>query len=558
MSKFKKLLAGMLTGVSALACVAMVGNVNAASYEYGSMTVTTTNNVGDTKTWDFSTNKPSSNQTLTKGDDALGIIVGNSKYESYTDKSKGLQTKSSSIKSDGNGLSIYGGGYVYVPVPSADSAGNLSRTGSTNTDRYVVIYKNDGTYGSINDHTVSPISFTSTNVFTDPEGYKGYYLKLAASNASSGTNDTSSAVTGELKTKIFSITLSNGSYGEAATQYDVTYMDGTTTLNTEKINENSKATYSPKKYGYDFEGWYTTAELTTKADLTITANTVLYAKWTAWDSFITNNYELTQANIAKISTGIDGSLTADLQIAPSIYTYMKGGAMTTTGVTLPGANQATQAPCFNTGNAVSTSGNGLKFTAPANGTLTVYIGCGGGSARNAKLTDGTNDVIPTQGADALIFDGTTYEPISLTFELVGGTTYYLGGTSGVRIYYVSFAESAAAEVAKLNAQFDNDAVKNAVRFIGTIVAEDLTKVTDIKITLTLSGNDTPAVVDFTTVYTSVSHLTGFGEAENTYYIILKLTNLEAYRTSTLNATLSFKIDGVEHSASLAEALSLAV
>ena len=91
-----------------------------------------------------------------------------------------------------------------------------------------------------------------------------------------------------------------------------------------------------------------------------------------------------------------------------------------------------------------------------------------------------------------------------------------------------------------------------------LIGCDLTKVTDIKITLTLSGNDTPAVVDFTTVYTSVSHLTGFGEAENTYYIILKLTNLEAYRTSTLNATLSFKIDGVEHIASLAEALSLAV
>lgn len=541
MSKFKKVLAGMLTGVSALACVAMVGNVNAATIEDGTVLVGTTSYEGDTKTWDFTTNLPKENANIAVGNDINGIVT------SYG----GDSSKNISIKKDGSGYSTYAGAEFLVPVPSASSTGTVTRTGNASSSRFLAL----GSKTAVALTASMTFDFATTDIETNPtlsngSTKEGYYLRFKSSG-------------GESKSTTISVQLKDGTstYGSATVTHTVTYKDGDATLNTDSTAaDGSSISFIPKKYGYDFEGWYKDAGLTEKIDstYTVTENVTLYAKWTEWSSFITNNYELTQANIAKISTGIDGALTADLEIAPSIYTYMTGGQMTTTGVTLPGAESSTQAPCFNTTKAVSTSGYGLKFTAPANGTLTVYIGNGGGSDRSAKLTDGTNDIIPNQGAAALAFKANDYTPVELTFELVGDTTYYLGGTNGVRIYYVSFAELAAVEVAKLNAQFNNDTTKDSVRFIGTIVAEDLTKVTDIKITLTLSGNDTPAVVDFTTVYTSVSHLTGFEEAENTYYIVLKLTGLEAYRTSTLNATLSFKVGDVEHSASLAEALSLAV
>ncbi len=67
-----------------------------------------------------------------------------------------------------------------------------------------------------------------------------------------------------------------------AQKFDVTYYDGETLLDTKSVAEGTSApNWTPVKEGFDFEGWYTDADLTTEYDFTatITAATSLYAKF---------------------------------------------------------------------------------------------------------------------------------------------------------------------------------------------------------------------------------------------------------------------------------------
>ena len=66
------------------------------------------------------------------------------------------------------------------------------------------------------------------------------------------------------------------------TYYDVTFMDGNTTLGTETVKYGETANFAdPTKYGYNFTGWYTAAEGGDKVELTtpVTKSMTLYAQW---------------------------------------------------------------------------------------------------------------------------------------------------------------------------------------------------------------------------------------------------------------------------------------
>ena len=486
MNKFKKLLAGMLTGVSALACVAMVGTKVNAVAPNCSYDVT---DAGKTAKWDFTTTTLKENYTIKTMFDSNVDGLGGS--------SNGKVAVKYSDKKISNGTS----GTIYVPVPSATSAGTISSLGNrTDKARYVLVGESK-LYDDKN--TEQSVSFTAANVKLDSTTSK-YYVELAPG-------------AGEIKLQYIKVTLtSDDAYGATAAKITVTIKDTSgNTLKTVNTVESGKAyTDGYICWGNDVE-LYTDAEFTHKYNNTaLTEDTVLYAKLIPWNDVESN--KLTSTQIGKIA-GIDCS--SNVELTGTMYTILKNCSVSSTHILTVGG--------------VSSSEKGIKVVVPTAGTLTVDIANGGSDNRNAKLIDSSSvEVTAATGDIGMPNAGSNV----ITYNLEAGT-YYFGGTNSIKIFSMSFAESAAVEVAKLNAQFDNDAQKNAVRFIGTIVAEDLTKVTDIKITLTLSDNPTPAVVDFTTVYTSVSHLTGFGEAENTYYIILKITNLVAYRNSTLNAKL---------------------
>ena len=527
MNKFKKVMLGALS-VLTLGLFVVVGTkVEAASLENGTVLVSTTTYAGDTKTWGFTTNLPSSNTNIAVGSDINGIV-------SAKDGTNGSKSAPIAIKKSAtNGYDTYPGSEFLVPVPSADSTGTVTRTGNADSSRYLALGSNTAVA------LASPMTFDfdTDDIETNPtlsndSTVTGYYLRFVVSG-------------GEAKTFSISVQLKDGTttYGEVATLYTVTYMDGTTTLKTDaEAVDGSNISYTPKKYGYDFEGWYTESTLENKISdsYTVTEDVTLYANWTEWTNTGIEEYTLSNAAIEKIATGIDGNLSADLALTPSIYTAMSGVGMTTTNVTLPGESSATQAPCFNTNGAVKTSGNCLKFTAPANGTLTAYVGSGGGSQRNIKLTDGTNVLEPTTGSTVVgDIESARYTPVEIVYTLEEGTTYYFGGDNGVRIYYISFANEASACALTVGTTDTSDGT--AAMFVGKITGlTDTDTVT--KATFTFTG-DNELSYETTTLYGALtsdgSTFAGAEAAENTYYVYAALYGLTSnYNGKTINVTLT--------------------
>lgn len=527
MRKLKFLIAGFISAMAFVLLAVTGSKVEAASLEYGTVLVSTTTYAGDTKTWGFTTNLPSSNTNIAVGSDINGIV-------SAKDGTNGSKSAPIAIKKSAtNGYDTYPGSEFLVPVPSADSTGTVTRTGNADSSRYLALGSNTAVA------LASPMTFDfdTDDIETNPtlsndSTVTGYYLRFVVSG-------------GEAKTFSISVQLKDGTttYGEVATLYTVTYMDGTTTLKTDaEAVDGSNISYAPKKYGYDFEGWYTESTLDNKISdsYTVTEDVTLYANWTEWTNTGIEEYTLSNAAIEKIATGIDGNLSADLALTPSIYTAMSGVGMTTTNVTLPGESSATQAPCFNTNGAVKTSGNCLKFTAPANGTLTAYVGSGGGSQRNIKLTDGTNVLEPTTGSTVVgDIESARYTPVEIVYTLEEGTTYYFGGDNGVRIYYISFANEASACALTVGTTDTSDGT--AAMFVGKITGlTDTDTVT--KATFTFTG-DNELSYETTTLYGALtsdgSTFAGAEAAENTYYVYAALYGLTSnYNGKTINVTLT--------------------
>ena len=342
--------------------------------------------------------------------------------------------------------------------------------------------------------------------------------------------------------------------------YSVTYMDGSLKLKDETVVSGSSISYTPVKYGYDLEGWYTDPSLDSQykvntSTYTVTGDVTLYANWTEWTNTGITEYTLTNSAITKIATGLgDSSLSADLALTPSIYTAMSGVAMTTTNVTLPDETSG-QLTCFNTNGAVKTNGNGLKFTAPANGTLTAYIGSGGGSSRNIKFTDGTDVLEPTSGSVAVgTIEGARYTPVEIVYAVEEGTTYYLGGDNGVRIYYISF-EAAPAKVADsvtatLYKQFDNDTNPTKVRLIGKIegiAPADYANIENVLMEFDFNGTHKSAYCH--KLYRSVATLdNSLVAGDNTMYVVLTIGGLDKYDTrsfTTVKMTITFSDDSTK-------------
>ena len=541
MNKFKKVMLGALS-VLTLGLFVVVGTkVEAASLENGTVLVSTTTYAGDTKTWGFTTNLPSSNTNIAVGSDINGIV-------SAKDGTNGSKSAPIAIKSSAsNGYDTYPGSEFLVPVPSADSTGTVTRTGNANNSRYLAL----GSNTAVALASSMTFDFDTDDIETNPtlsndSTVTGYYLRFVVSG-------------GEAKTYSISVQLKDGTttYGEVATLHTVTYMDGTTTLKTDaEAVDGSNISYAPKKYGYDFEGWYTDSNLTSESKIdtttyTVTGDATLYANWTAWTNTGIEEYTLSNAAIEKIETGIDGNLSADLALTPSIYTAMSGVGMTTTNVTLPGASSATQAPCFNTNGAVKTNGNGIKFTAPANGTLTAYVGAGGGSQRNIKLTDGTNVLEPTTGSVVVgNIESARYTPVEIVYTLEEGTTYYFGGDNGVRIYYISFEEQQLPTATFGTAVGTDNDNNTAIAFIIRLEnVDDVTLLDAMAFTVSATLNEKVGNANYA-VTTCYEELTAFGDANNfaavegTYYVYFTVYGItSSYNGMELNVTFNATYDG---------------
>ncbi len=143
--------------------------------------------------------------------------------------------------------------------------------------------------------------------------------------------------------------------------YTVSFEEnGGSTVADQTVTHGYKATKpaDPTRTGYDFAGWYKNSGLTTPFDFNtaITANTAIYAKWTAHS--YTVNYD---------GNGSDGGSTAS-----SSHTYDISSALTVNGFTRTGYTFAGWATA-GTGDVVyGNNASVLNLTAAKNGSVTLF------------------------------------------------------------------------------------------------------------------------------------------------------------------------------------------
>lgn len=521
MGKIKKLLMGALACVGVLGCAAVVGSkVEAATTTY-TATLTGTGTVisKDSSNNEGPTFKCNGDKSITVT--ATSIITGQEKK--YT---KGVKLNSS--------------GYVDFTVDGDWTLECLIYNPSKDTSSYMSLYDGAATNELAQSDTVSA---TTSAVATFNGKAGSFRLKRNEENKKEFTIF-------EVKINVIK---ADGTY------FDVNFYDGVSKISTASVLENSTidsaVVPSPKQFFKKFVGW-TNAEgqnvdLTT---FTVGAEINLYAKYVD-DPIENENFNnLTPAYITKAATQIS-SLNDGLVLTNTNYEVLSASAIMKEQTTLPNDEKTPVTNYIQLNGKVSNDKCAIKAKFTSGGKLIAYVMSGTSSSNSFVLANASAEAIST--AD---FNASGISKVVLDVESAG--TYLLGGNGGTtRIYALYFEEATpVTETVKLNYQFDNEVEKNAVRFIGTINAEDLAKVSDIKLDLTLSDgvNFETVTVAFDTVYTSITDLDGFSEAEGVYYIVLELTDLSFARGYTLNATLKVTIDGVEETATLAEAISLAI
>lgn len=501
MGKIKKLLMSALACVGVLGCAAVVGS-KVELKKVSAMSVDSSGKIAD---WSAS--------------EMDGLLLG-STYDFST--CSFAQTTTLNIKEH----------ILLIPVPNG-SEGTLSVTSSANkTDRFVTLMNSDGSLSSTKidmKKSAQKLSFNSSNIILLNEKY---YIGI-------------NPKTDDYKISTLKINLTTGVY---SLQHSVKYYDGSSVLKNVNVTGGEKSTYDAKKWGYDLEGYYSDSDLTLPYDNDSTVNEDInvYTKWNAWDETVYGDG--TRLNQTLMNKGLDtfGTVAfgSDVKLTNTNYTVLNGAtSFMSVSEDVEGLGKATAALKTGGGMSASNLKNGLKYKASEAGTLYAYV-------RSASSTDYALEAYGPKNLSSELKASTSSVSL-LSIDIDEAGEYCIGAAGSVLIYSIYFEEAAPVpETVKLNSQFDNDTEKNAVRFIGTINAKDLAKVSDIKLDLTLSNgeNSKTVTVSFDTVYTSITDLKGFGEAEGVYYIVLELTDLSDFRACTLNATLKVTIDGVEETA----------
>lgn len=342
------------------------------------------------------------------------------------------------------------------------------------------------------------------------------------------------------------------SQGAVAQEYTVDVMDGDTKNTSYTIADGKTIPSKPVKYGYDFIGYYTDAELTDEfaADTPITENKTLYAKFTPWTITINKNV-LDTTLIDKIAESYT-SFAENLPIEGTIYTICALAQM-----------QANN-------HAITTQGSyssnkeekAVKVVVDKPGTLHVYAVNSGSTARNASLWDASgNKVAATSNSNSASWSATenkVEDARNLYYALEAGT-YYFGGDNGIRIFSMEFIDADEPSVSFHQQSAYNADCVELVRYVAILegIAE-----TDVNgnFSLVLTGEglgDGYDVTEFCQVATRLTsngetytaEINGasyeFGVKDNTLYVVCvvavsndgaALTN--QYVGKTITATLT--------------------
>ena len=440
-----KKIKGLLVAFVALFVFALAMVTANADVDFGLYSVSTTTNDNDTATWDYAsvTTATFNNNDILSG----GIIVSNA----GNTNAKGNFVKGNV---DGNGkggfLDVYAstiaddlGGTIYVPVPAETAAGTFTMwtldTQNSGADQRALLLNGDKEKKIFANKTGESYAFTADDL-TDFSGE--YYLKLvgwANSAHSSGR---------EVKISKMQIVLTSGAYEASAANYDVKIYDGTTTLFDNKMTEGTTITYKPAKWGYDFAGFFTDADLTQSfaANTPISGNTTLYTKWNEWPAGTIANPRVFGLDLMAKGYEIYGDANPGQVRMGETYGLLAGNTVFEADggeKTIGDLGKATHH--IKTGGALKkeNSTNGIILSVPAAGELVLYVKSGSSSARTIDAIPMAGSVTHTDFADTVIrseaVDNSAIVKVTLNIPYTG--TYKIGSEAGsVLIYYAEFIE----------------------------------------------------------------------------------------------------------------------
>lgn len=406
--------------------------VNAADVDvdFGLYSVTTVTNPNDKATWDYADVNAATfqaNNTLTGG-----IIVSNAGNTNTSSK----WVKGGKDANKGGFLDIYSGaaanglgGTIYVPVPE-NGAGTITLyaidTKNSGSDWRALLVNGDETKKISCNTAGESLTFTADDL---TEFGTEYYLKLVGwSNAASK----------EAKIKKMEVVLTSGAYEAAAANYDVKIYDGQDVLFDSKMTEGTTVTYKPIKWGYDFAGFYTDADLTQSYNVTtaISGNTTLYVKWTEWPAGTVANPNKLDLGLMAKGYSIFGDVNPG-KVTPmgSAYSLLAGNTVFQADVkTIDGLGSSTHS--LKTGGAIKAENdtNGLLLNATSAGTLVAYAKSGSSDARAFEALADADHVYSSTAIDNQSIQ-------KVTVEIPAAGTYKLGSRAGsMVIYYVEFIQ----------------------------------------------------------------------------------------------------------------------
>ncbi len=530
MKKIKFLL---MSAMLALTLVAVLGlGLKASAASYGSdkgleYEVSKTVYDNDTATYDI---LPTAQITLAAGDKICDRII----VEAVGSGMK-LNTGYGSFKAN----SIW-----TIPVP-ASSAGKVEYSASsTSAGRSYNLIDSAGNIfegKTVDCAKPTVMTFDSTHILTDDTN--GSYLKFKCTG-------------GELKPTGIKVVLTTGAFEATATKYKVSYYlkGATTSFATDDVASDQTALL-PTLWGYDLLGFYTDPECSTPWDKTVSGECSIYCEYKEWaDEVYGDGNELSVDLITRCQSTLPLG-TDPIKVPRTIYTILGNVTYAADVQTINGTNSTHS---LNTGGAFKpdTNTRGILIDVPSAGQISIYV-TGANKDRNVSLYDGST-ALDTQVVNSLQ---------EITFNVSKSGQYRIGADGSIHIFEVKYTPAPAVN-AKLAAQFADDATKTDLRLLGTLEGiEDLSLLTDVKFVLTLKDADGVVKsenkeVAVPTLYRAITGLEGFAAAENTYYAVFVITEVQAVVTelqgASIEASLSFTYNGEVKTVSMNNAINLIV
>jgi uncharacterized repeat protein (TIGR02543 family) len=211
-----------------------------------------------------------------------------------------------------------------------------------------------------------------------------------------------------------------------AVTYTVSFnSNGGSAVTSQSVTENTIATAptAPTKTGYTFAGWYSNADLTAAFNFAtaITANTVLYAKWTIIPpTSATLKINLSGDLAGKAISGAEFTLTLPANVTPTTV----GGEVATSVVTPSGTFAGSSiAPVVTYTPAVGAA-PGTVHVVVTNSVPTGVMTAGEVATINLQLSNGAAPVVTDFALNSVpvVVIDTLYNPIAGMTASVAGVT----------------------------------------------------------------------------------------------------------------------------------------